>query len=189
MTGPEITRALQDAGSGRNAALERVLPAIYDELRQIAKRELRGERPDHTLTPTGLVHEAYLKLVRLEQVTWSSRAHFFGACAQEMRRILISWARKRHAERRGSGAEHVPLENAVVAARERPAELLALDDALTRLAELDARQAQIVECRFFAGMDVEETAAVVGISPATVKRDWVAARAFLNRALRADRTA
>ena len=189
MTAPDITRALQDATGGSAAALERLLPAIYGELRQVAKRELRGERPDHTLTPTALVHEAYLKLVKLERVSWESRAHFFGACAQEMRRILISWARKRHAERRGSGAGHVPLENAVVAAQERPAELLALDEALSRLADLDARQARVVECRFFAGMDVEETAAIVGVSPATVKRDWVAARAWLNRELATDRSA
>ncbi|HEX6315323.1 MAG TPA: sigma-70 family RNA polymerase sigma factor [Gemmatimonadaceae bacterium] len=188
MASPDITRALQEYSEGGQAALDRVLPTIYEELRAVAKRELRGERPGHTLTPTGLVHEAYLKLVRLERITWESRAHFFGACAQEMRRILISYARKRHAERRGAGAEHVPLENACVAALTRPAELVALDEALTRLAALDARQARVVECRFFAGMDVDETAAVVGISPATVKRDWVAARAWLNRELSQDVT-
>jgi RNA polymerase sigma factor (TIGR02999 family) len=187
MTLPDITRALQEHSEGGEAALDRVLPLIYEELRAVAKRELRRERPDHTLTPTGLVHEAYLKLVRLERITWESRAHFFGACAQEMRRILISWARKRQADRRGGGAEHVPIENACVAAMTRPTELLALDDALTRLAVLDPRQARVVECRFFAGMDVEETAAVIGISTATVKRDWVAARAWLNRELSADR--
>jgi RNA polymerase sigma factor (TIGR02999 family) len=189
MTGTEITRALRDLTDGSHAAFERVLPVIYGELRAIARRELRGERPDHTLTPTGLVHEAYLKLVRLEKISWESRAHFFGACAQEMRRILISYARKRHAGRRGAGVEHVPLENAVVAAQSRPEELLALDEALCRLAELDKRQASVVECRFFAGMDVEETAVVLQVSPATVKRDWTAARAWLNRELAAERSA
>ena len=188
MTGSEITRALQAAGGDAGAALERLLPAIYEELRGIAKRELRAERPEHTLTPTALVHEVYLKLVKLERVSFESRAHFFGACAQEMRRILISWARKRQADRRGSGAEHVPLDNAVIVAQTRPADLISLDEALTRLALLDARQARVVECRFFAGMDVEETAAVLGISPATVKRDWTAARAWLNRELASERS-
>jgi RNA polymerase sigma factor (TIGR02999 family) len=186
MSSPDITRALQEYSEGGGSALDRVLPSIYEELRAVAKRELRHERPDHTLTPTGLVHEAYLKLVRLEHITWESRVHFFGACAQEMRRILISYARKRQADRRGAGAEHVALENACVAAMTRPAELLALDEALDRLAALDPRQARVVECRFFAGMDVDETAVVVGISPATVKRDWVAARAWLNRELSED---
>lgn len=189
MTESDITRALQDFTDGSQAALERVLPAIYGELRAIAKRELRSERPDHTLTPTGLVHEAYLKLVKLDRISWENRAHFFGACAHEMRRILISYARKRQAGRRGSGAEHVSLENAVIAAQSRPEELIALDEALSRLAELDARQARVVECRFFAGMDVEETASVLNISPATVKRDWTAARAWLNRELVAERPA
>lgn len=187
MTAPDITRALQESTGGQAAALDRVLPSIYEELRGIARRELRRERTGHTLTPTGLVHEAYLKLVRLEHITWESRAHFFGACAQEMRRILISHARRKQADRRGAGAEHVPLENACVAALTRPAELLSLDEALTRLAMLDQRQARVVECRFFAGMDVEETASVLGISPATVKRDWTAARAWLNRELASER--
>lgn len=184
---PDITRALQDQADGLSSGLDRVLPAIYEELRAVARRELRRERAGHTLTPTALVHEAYLKLVRLERITWESRAHFFGACAQEMRRILISYARRKQADRRGAGAEHVPIENACVAALERPADLVALDEALTRLAVLDARQARVVECRFFAGMDVEETASVLDISPATVKRDWTAARAWLNRELVADR--
>lgn len=188
MTGPDITRALQEFTDGDQDALERVLPAVYDQLRGIARRELRRERTGHTLTPTALVHEAYLKLVKLDRVTWRSRAHFFGACAREMRRILISYARKRKADKRGGGADHVPLENAFVAAQTRPAELLALDEALTRLAALDERQAQVVEYRFYAGMDVNETAEALGISPATVKRDWTAARAWLNRELAAERS-
>lgn len=179
----DVTQALLDLSRGNRAALDGLLPVIYDQLRDQARRALRGERPDHTLTPTALVHEAYLKLVRLERVEWRDRAHFFGACATEMRRILVSYARQRKADKRGAGAAHVPLENAAVAAHERPAEVIALDEALERLRELDERQVQIVECRFFGGMSVEETAEALGISPATVKRDWTAARAWLNREL------
>jgi RNA polymerase sigma factor (TIGR02999 family) len=150
----------------------------------MAQRALRAERPDHTLTPTALVHETYLKLVQVERVDWRGRSHFFGACAAEMRRILISYARMRHAKKRGGQrAERVEIENVLVAADQRPAELVALDEALTRLEALDARQARVVECRFFAGMDVEETAMALGVSPATVKRDWTIARAWLNREL------
>lgn len=182
MTAPsDVTQALVALSGGDREALSRLLPVIYDELRAMAQRQLRRERPDHTLTPTALVHEAYLKLVQLERVTWEGRAHFFGACAQEMRRVLVSHARSRDAVKRGGGVAPVTLENAVLAAETRPAELIALDEALTRLAQLDPRQARIVECRFFAGMGVAETAAVLGISPATVKRDWVLARAWLNR--------
>jgi RNA polymerase sigma factor (TIGR02999 family) len=183
VTGPDITRALQESAGGNQQALEQVLPVVYEQLRNIARRELRGERADHTLTPTALVHEAYLKLVKLERMTWESRAHFFAASAQEMRRILISYARRRTAEKRGGGAEHVSIDNALVAAQSRPELLVQLDEALVRLAALDARQARVVECRFFAGMEVEETATALGISPATVKRDWTAARAWLNREL------
>jgi len=180
---PDVTRALQALSGGNRAALDELLPVIYDQLRAQAQRALQRERPDHTLSPTALVHEAYLKLVRLERVEWRDRAHFFGACANEMRRILVSYARTRKAGKRGAGAEHVSLENAAVAAHNRPAELVALDEALVRLAEMDPRQVRIVECRFFAGMSVEETAEALGISPATVKRDWTAARAWLNREL------
>lgn len=179
----DVTLALLDLSRGNRQALDGLLPVIYDQLRDQARRALRGERPDHTLTPTALVHEAYLKLVRLERVEWRDRAHFFGACAVEMRRILVSYARQRKAGKRGAGVDHVPLDNAAVAAHDRPAELLALDEALERLRELDERQVRIVECRFFAGMSVEETAEALGISPATVKRDWTAARAWLNREL------
>lgn len=186
MSEPErspVTRALLGASAGDRQALDHVLPMVYGELRRIAQRALRGERPGHTLSATALVHEAYLKLVQLERVTWQDRAHFFGVCANEMRRILISHARKRHAERRGAGASHVPLEDVIAAAVERPGDLLALDEALDRLAALNERQARVVECRYFVGMDVEETSTALGISPATAKRDWTAARAWLNREL------
>jgi RNA polymerase sigma factor (TIGR02999 family) len=181
--GSDVTQALIAHSQGDRPALERVLPLVYDQLRGLARRELRRERPDHTLTPTALVHEAYLKLVQLDRVSWQGRAHFFAACAGEMRRILISYARTKKAEKRGGGAEHVPIDNVVVAAETPPGDLVALDDALSRLERLSERQARIVECRFFAGMGVEETAEALGISPATVKRGWTAARAWLNREL------
>jgi RNA polymerase sigma-70 factor (ECF subfamily) len=178
-----VTRALEAFGAGDRAALDRVLPAIYDHLRAAARRELRREREGHTLTPTALVHEVWLKVTQLDRVTWQGRSHFFAACAVEMRRILVSHARMKKADKRGAGAEHLPLENALVAAQERPELLLALDEALQRLALLNERQARVVECRFFAGMDVQETAHSLEISPATVKRDWTLARAWLNAEL------
>jgi RNA polymerase sigma factor (TIGR02999 family) len=184
MTEPSnVTQALIALSEGESAALERLLPMVYDELKRMAERELRRERVGHTLSPTALVHEAYLKLVQLDRISWQGRAHFFGACAQAMRRILISYARMKKAEKRGAGSAHVPLENVMVASDAPPQDLLALDDALTRLEQLDERQARVVECRFFAGMDVKETAEALSISPATVKRDWTAARAWLNREL------
>jgi RNA polymerase sigma-70 factor (ECF subfamily) len=180
----DVTQALIELSQGKAEALDHLLPVVYDHLRRLAERELRRERTDHTLTPTALVHEAYLKLVQLDRISWQGRAHFYGTCAQVMRRILISYARMKKAEKRGGAtAEPVPIENVVLAAAERPDELVALDEALARLARLNERQARVVECRFFAGMDVDQTAAALGTSPATVKRDWVAARAWLNREL------
>lgn len=179
----DVTEVLQRISGGDPGAVDRLLPLVYDELRALARRELRRERSDHTLQPTALVHEAYLKLARLDRLEWRDRAHFFGAAAGTMRRVLVSHARRKRAEKRGGGAKAVPLENVVLAARERPEDVLALDEALARLADLDSRQAQVVECRFFAGMSVPETAEALGISPATVKRDWTAARAWLNREL------
>jgi RNA polymerase sigma factor (TIGR02999 family) len=182
-TPSDITQALLDLSAGDRDAINRLLPLVYDQLRGMAERELRRERGDHTLSPTALVHEAYLKLIQLDRITWQGRAHFLGACAQSMRRILISYARMKKAGKRGAGAAHVPLDDVVLAAEERPADLLRLEDALARLEALDQRQARVVECRFFAGMSVEETAEALGTSPATVKRDWTVARAFLNREL------
>lgn len=180
---PGVTEVLQRISGGDPGAVDRLLPLVYDELRALARREMRRERSDHTLQPTALVHEAYLKLARLNRLEWRDRAHFFAAAAGTMRRVLVSHARRKRAEKRGGGAKDVPLENVVLAARERPEDVLALDEALARLADLDSRQAQVVECRFFAGMSVPETAEALGISPATVKRDWTAARAWLNREL------
>lgn len=179
----DITQALADLTAGDREALDRLLPVVYNHLRGIAQRELRRERPDHTLNATALVHEAYLRLVQLDRIDWEGRAHFFGAAARAMRRILISYARMKKADKRGSGAAHLNLDDVIVVARERPDRLLALDEALERLSEINQRQASIVECRYFAGMAVEETGAALGISPATVKRDWALARAWLNREL------
>lgn len=180
-----VTQALVALSDGDRSALDRLLPMVYADLRGMAERELRRERPGHTLTPTALVHEAYLKLVQLDRINWRGRAHFFGACAQAMRRILISYARIKTTDKRGAGSEHVPIDDVMVAAQTRPGDLVALDEALTKLEMMSERQARIVECRFFAGMGVEETAEALGISPATVKREWTAARAWLNKELRA----
>jgi len=163
--------------------MDRLLPLVYEELRRLAGRQMRRERAHHTLTPTALVHEAFLKLVQLDKISWRGRAHFFAASAQSMRRILISYARMKTADKRGAGAEPVPIDNVVVAVQERPEDVLRLHEALTKLEQLSERQARVVECRFFAGMSVDETAEALDISPATVKRDWIAARAFLNREL------
>ena len=179
----DVTQVLSEMAGGDPEALDRLLPVVYDNLRDLARRELRRERQDHTLSATAMVHEAYLRLVQLDNVSWEGRAHFFGAAAVAMRRILISYARTRTAQKRGGGAAHVPLEDVVVAARERPADVLALDEALERLRALNPRQAGVVECRFFAGMSLDETAAALGISNATVRRDWALARAWLNREL------
>ena len=180
-----VTQTLLELSGGKLEALDRLLPLVYDHLRDIAHRALQGERADHTLNSTALVHEAWLRLVELDRITWRDRAHFFGACARIMRRVLIGYARMRQAEKRGGPeGEAVPLDNVVLAAANRPAELLALDEALTRLESLSERQARVVECRFFAGMNVEETAEALDISPATVKREWTAARAWLNRELK-----
>ncbi len=178
-----VTRLLALMADGDPDAMDRLLPLVYEELRDLARREMRREREGHTLGATAVVHEAYLRLAELEEISWQGRAHFFGAAAMAMRRVLIGYARSRNAQKRGSGVVPTPIEDVVVAAKERPGELLALDEALTRLEELNPRQARVVECRFFAGMNIDETAEALGISNATVRRDWAMARAWLNREL------
>lgn len=161
------------------------MPLIYAECRRIAARQLRGERRDHTLDPTELVHELYLRLVDQRRATWENRAQFFGVAAQLMRRILVDYARARHAAKRGGSAIFVSLGAAAASPNESPiADVLAIDAALDRLAEHDAEQVRIIELRFFAGLTVEETARVVGRSPRTVKREWSLAKAWLYRELR-----
>lgn len=184
MAGPgQVTQLLEAASAGDPHAFDRLVPLIYDELRGIARKQLAGERPDHTLDTTALVHEAYVKLVGLERMEWGGRPHFLAAAAGAMRRILVDHARNRRAIKRGGGVAAVSLGGVVVAVRDSVDQLLELDRALLRLRELDIRQSRVVELRFFAGMTVEEVAEVLEVSPTTVKRDWTAARAWLNREL------
>ena len=175
----DVSRLLTRLQEGDGRALDRLMPLVHDELRRLARAQMRRERVDHTLQTTALAHEAYLRMVSLEKQDWHGRAHFFGVAAAVMRRILIDHARKHRAARRGQGVKHVALDDVAPVAPERPEELIALDEALERLRELDPRQERIVELRFFGGLGVEETAAVLGISPRTVKREWAVARAWL----------
>jgi RNA polymerase sigma-70 factor (ECF subfamily) len=157
---------------------------VYDELRRIAARQLRGERPEHTLCTTALVHEAWLELAKLNRIQWQNRAHFLALASQAMRRVLVDYAVARRRQKRGGGQHLQPLEDdALALVKERAEDLLALDEALERLNAMNERHARIVECRFYGGMSVEETAEALGVSPATIKRDWSAARAWLNREL------
>jgi RNA polymerase sigma factor (TIGR02999 family) len=184
-----VTRLLGDLRRGRPEAAEEVLPLVYDELRAIAGRYMRRERPGHTLQATALVHDAFLKLVDQTRVEWQDRAHFFAVASQAMRRILVDHARARHADKRGAGADHVEMSDAIVVADRRdplsPEELLALDAALSELAAIDPDQARIVELRYFGGLSIEEAAEAMSISPATLKREWAVARAWLKRRLTA----
>ncbi len=176
----EITRMLQEWSGGKQEALDALLPLVYAELHRQASRYLRRERAGHTLQTTALIHEAYLKLIDQREVNWQNRAHFFGIAAQAMRRILVDYARERHRAKRGGIGESLPLEEAaLVVSEERRVDLVALDEALTRLAKFDERQARIVELRYFSGLSIEETAEVLRISPATVKSDWNVAKAWL----------
>jgi RNA polymerase sigma factor (TIGR02999 family) len=163
--------------------LGELFETVYAELRRVAHRHLGGERVGHTLGTTGLVHEAYLELARLEHIEWPGRAYVLAAASRAMRRILIDYALARSTKKRGGGVANVPLDDAVAMAVSRSDALLALDEALDRLAALSPRSARVVECRFFGGMTIEETAEALAISPATVKREWGVARAYLNREL------
>jgi RNA polymerase sigma factor (TIGR02999 family) len=166
--------------------MEEIFPLVYDELRRIAARKLRDERTSHTLSATALVHEAWLELTKLNRIKWQNRSHYLAIAAQAMRRILIDYAVARSRQKRGGGQAPLHLDGDVWAVAEtRGDELLALDEALVRLRALNVRQAQIVEYRFFGGMSVEETADTLKVSPATVKREWATARAWLNRELQA----
>ncbi len=179
-----VTQGLLAWRHGDQAALAQLLPLVYDELRQIAARALRRERADHTLQATALVHEAYLRLVDQSQAQWQNRAHFFGIAAQVMRRLLVDHARRQHTAKRGGAAPKITLDAALGVADARTMDVVALDEALTTLAALDPQQSRIVELRFFGGLTIEETAEVVKVSPATVKRDWSIAKAWLYRELR-----
>jgi RNA polymerase sigma factor (TIGR02999 family) len=180
----QITERLIAWGSGETAALDDVMRAVYQELRRMADHYLRLERPDHTLQPTALVHEAYLRLIDQRKVSWQNRAHFFGVAAQMMRRILVDHARTKQRGKRGGAARKLSLDEVMNLSQGRAADLVALDDALKALAEIDPRKSQVVELRFFGGLSVEETAEVLGVSPQTVMRDWRLARAWLARELK-----
>ena len=179
----QITQLLLDWRDGDQAALDRLMPLVYDELRRMASYYLRNERPGHTLQTGALVNEAYVRLVDHEQIAWQNRAHFFGVAAQAMRRILVDHARTRNYQKRGGAAQRVSLDQAADVTGERAAELIALDEALKELARLDPRKSQVVELRYFGGLSMEETAEVLGISTATVSRDWETAKAWLLREL------
>jgi len=174
-----ITQLLKDWGEGNQQVLDELMPMVYEELRRQAARHLRKERPNHTLQTTALIHEAYLKLIG-QEVNWQNRSHFFAIASQAMRRILVDHARTRHREKRGGIGENLPLEEALAAGAEgkRP-DLVELDEALTRLAKLDERQAKIVELRYFSGLSIDETAEVLGVSNSTVRADWTMAKAWL----------
>ncbi len=181
---PDITGLLLAWRSGDPGALDRLFPLVYEELRGIAHRQLRGERPERSLDTTGLVHEAYLKLVDQTRVQWADRAHFFGVAAGAMRRILVDQARRRGALKRGAAPRRVSLTDLPVAIEERADTLIALDEALTELAGVDERLSRVVECRFFGGLTEDETAEALGVTARTVRRDWTKAKGWLHRVLR-----
>ena len=185
---PEVTRLLHDLTAGKASAADQLIPLIYAELHQIAEQQMRRERDDHTLQPTLLVHDAFLRLAG-NSASWVDRQHFFSLAAQAMRRLLLDHARRSKSQKRGAGARRVELRDDLLSsesAEDATVDSEALDAALTRLAQLDERQARIVELRFFGGLSVDETAEVVGVSPATVKRDWQFARVWLRREISQD---
>ena len=183
----DVTALLRAHVAGDPDALGRLLPHVYDELRRLAKRRLRRERADHTLSTSEVVHDAFLALLPMDRIDWQSRAHFFAVASRAMRNVLIDHATRRRAAKRGGGTRVEPLHELLedrVAADERPIdELIAINDALARLEQLDPRKARVVECRFFGGLSLEETAEALDTSPATVSRDWTFARAWLNNEL------
>jgi RNA polymerase sigma factor (TIGR02999 family) len=179
----DVTRLLQALNDGQPGALDALMPVVYSELHRLAKASLRRERPDHTLQATALVNEAYVRLAGQTRMRWQNRAQFFGTAAQFMRRILVDHARDRCAAKRGAGAPHLELDEAILATQERGIDLLALDAALEHLEQLDARQSRLVVLRFFGGLTIEEAAEVLEISLATAKREWATARMWLRREL------
>jgi RNA polymerase sigma-70 factor (ECF subfamily) len=183
MASEKVTELLCELSGGNRAVVDELTPLIYQELKRIAGRQLRNERPGHTLQATALVHEAYLKLVDQRDVSWQNRAHFFGIASQIMRRILMDYAKSAQREKRGGGMHKTSLDEALVVAEDRSSDLVQIDQALSRLEALDSRQAKVVELRFFGGLNVEETAEAMGISTPTVKREWAMAKAWLHREL------
>ena len=183
----EVTRLLVDWSDGRQEALDRLVPFVYEDLRRLAAGYMRREWPGHTLQPTALIHEAYVRLVDQRQVKWKNRAHFFGVAAAMMRRILVDQARARRADKRGGAWDRVTLiDEQVAGAEPTDLDILALHEALERLAAFDPRQERIVELRYYGGLTIEEAAEVIGTSPATVVREWTVAKAWLRAALSAE---
>jgi len=179
---PDITRLLQSWSGGDQAAVDDLMPLVYDELHKVAAQYLRKQEVGHTLQPTALVNEAYLKLIDISNVSWQDRAHFFAVASQTMRHILVDHARGRGRQKRGGGARQVSLDDAIsFPSQKNEVDLVVLDDALRALAEIDEQQSRIVELRFFGGLTVEETAVVLRISPATIKREWRIAKAWLHK--------
>ena len=182
----EVTRLLHAWGQGDEGALQKLVPLVYEQLHAAARRYMAAERHGHTLQATALIHETYLRLVNVRQIKWQNRAHFFAICAQLMRRILVDFARSRGYQKRGGDAKRVDLEEVLLISSEPEANLVALDEALRRLAEVDKRKSQVVELRFFGGLDVKETAEVMKVSADTVMRDWKIAKVWLLRELSGD---
>jgi RNA polymerase sigma-70 factor (ECF subfamily) len=183
----EVSGLLRAWGGGDRGALDKLTPIVYDELRRLARLYMKRERPGHSLQATSLVNEAYMRLVDYKGMQWQNRAHFFAVSAQLMRRILVDHARRRNLKR-GGGVQHISLDETAVVVADRPADLVALDDAMHAMARLDARKVQVVEMRFFGGLSVEETAEVLKVSPVTVMRDWSTAKAWLYRELAGETT-
>lgn len=179
----QVTKLLHDWSKGNKAALDQLMPVVYGELRRLANSYLRGERSDHTLQATALIHEAYIRLIDQQTPQWESRAHFFGVAARLMRQILVDHARSRAAARRGGDQQRISLDDALLFSEDQAAELVAFDEALSRLAALDERKSRIIEMRSFGGLSVEETAEALGVSIPTIKRDFRLAKAWLRREL------
>jgi RNA polymerase sigma factor (TIGR02999 family) len=184
---PNVTDLLLEWQHGDRDALDRLTPLVYEELRRMAHRYIQREREGHTLETTALVNEAYLRLINQQKMDWQNRAHFFAVTAEVMRHVLIDHARRRHYLKRGGEARRVPLEEANAMTQARAAELVALDEALDRLMNLDPRKSRVVELRYFGGLSLEETAAILGVSIMTVRRDWRAAKAWLYKEVTSDR--
>ncbi|HSO75207.1 MAG TPA: sigma-70 family RNA polymerase sigma factor [Blastocatellia bacterium] len=180
----DVTQLLLDWSNGDKAALDKLVPVVYEELRRLASSYMRHERSGHTLQTSALVNEAYMRLVDYRQMQWQSRAHFFAVAAQAMRRVLVDHARKQRFAKRGGGAVKVSLDESLAVSQKQAADLIALDDALTDLEAIDPRKSRIVELRYIGGLNIEETAEVLDISPATVQREWRAAKAWLYRAIK-----
>lgn len=179
----QVTQLLVAWSAGNEAARDELMPLVYDELRRLAHQCMKRERPAHTLQTSALLNEAYLRLVDQKDIQWQDRAHFFGIAARLMRQVLVDYARTRRYAKRGGDAHRVSLDEAMIVSKERAAAVVALDEALKGLAEIDPRQSQIVELRFFGGLSIEETAEVLAVSPGTVMRDWTLAKAWLRRAI------